>query len=456
MGHLKDEEKSKKETGELSDKSSMRTAFIRISETNVARKDYPELGIKEGDIINYTKEDIINILEEWAKTKDMDYFLIEHYKNEDNPHMHIVINFTRSQANFKQVKQHFPFGDIEVCGKFLKSKGADASGNSFNAVCQCVNYLTHETTGAIADGKEKYDWDEIVTNAPSMLEVYKNGYKKSKKKLLDMYIEKISKGELREYEIYKIDPAIYAQYKNRIHNGFEQYKKTYIEKNKDRDVTVYFLEGPAGFGKTTFCKAWAEKHNKSYSLSQSGKHATESYRGEDIFVLDDADFKDISIDFLKALLENNSSRELEVRYEKTVFMGDTIMICSNISVLDLYPKADDRSKEAIYRRIKLVLKFEAFDDKKYVAHYSVNTIYKKSDEEYEEDLRKIREKRFGNLLESDVSMEELLDSLKRRYVFKKIGEKDFDLKPYLPEIKNKDEDIKMILNELDAMGCTDK
>ena len=444
---------SDKEKEKLTDKSSMRTAFIRVSGINILKEDNPELGFKAGDAVTYDKEKLIAILEDWAKTKDFDYYLIEHNDDPDNIHCHIVLNLTRSQATFAQVKKHFPYGSIEPCGKYLKRKGVDKTANTFMAVSSCVNYMVHNTPSAIADGKKPYEWEEIITNTPDMLEIYKNGYvKKNRKKILEKYIEKITRGELREYEINKIEPNIYSQYKNRITNAFEQYKKIYIEKNKDRNVSVFWLEGPAGYGKTTFCKAFASKGEKSYSLSQSGKNGLEGYHGEEVFVLDDADFKDISINALKNILENNTCRELGIRYTKTVFMGDTIMICSNESILNIYPKEDELSKQAIYRRIKCVFKFESFDAEKMVAHISVNEIYTKSKEELKEDERRIKEKDFGDMLNDDIGIEELIDNLKRKYVFKKLDEFDFDLKPYLPEVKDKKEDIHRVLSELSDMG----
>ena len=128
------------------------------------------------------------------------------------------------------------------------------------------------------------------------------------------------------------------------------------------------------------------------------------------------------------------------------------MICSNESILDIYPKEDELSKQAIYRRIKCVFKFESFDAEKMVAHISVNEIYTKSKEELKEDERRIKEKDFGDMLNDDIGIEELIDNLKRKYVFKKLDEFDFDLKPYLPEVKDKKEDIHRVLSELSDMG----
>ena len=62
---------------------TMRNANVRISKVN---------NTKQGLVV-YELEDIKNIIEEWKKQKEFEYFLIEHGENKDNIHYHIVIKF---------------------------------------------------------------------------------------------------------------------------------------------------------------------------------------------------------------------------------------------------------------------------------------------------------------------------------------------------------------------------
>ena len=70
-----EEEAKKKKTEDLSDKKTFRNGFIRVSAENHVTMDNIVLGVRAGDVVRYTKEDIQRILEDWKKTKDFKYFL---------------------------------------------------------------------------------------------------------------------------------------------------------------------------------------------------------------------------------------------------------------------------------------------------------------------------------------------------------------------------------------------
>lgn len=173
---------------------TMRTAFIRISEVNRAKVDNPELGVKAGDIVIYTLEDVLNILYAWLRTKKFVYYVIRHNNEKDeNPHVHLVLVFPdNSTTNFKQLKRKFPYGDIETCQSKVRN---------------CVRYLVH------ADNPEKiqYEWDEIVTNNKSKLEEYKLPGNTSLEVKTKIITDKILAGEIKEYEVEKIPPDIFAK-----------------------------------------------------------------------------------------------------------------------------------------------------------------------------------------------------------------------------------------------------
>lgn len=55
--------KIKKASKKKKRNTNMRTARIRVSEENTVNEDYPELGLKKGDKITYTKDEIVNVLD---------------------------------------------------------------------------------------------------------------------------------------------------------------------------------------------------------------------------------------------------------------------------------------------------------------------------------------------------------------------------------------------------------
>lgn len=336
--------------------TTMRTANIRVSAENIARVDNEALGVKAGDIINYAKEDIVNILEEWSKTKHFDYYLIEHNDDAENKHYHIVINFAdNSVCKFSVLKKRFPYGDIETCQHGVKN---------------CVQYLVHMNDPE----KYQYSWDDVVTNNTTQLELYKIPTRHTQDAKLNFIIQQILCGEIKEYEItQKIDSALYIRYGNRIAKAFE-YANESAFIDTARDVQIYVLQGPARIGKSSFCRIWAKKHGKSIAFSSTGKHPFDEYRGQEVFVFDDYDYRITSIQDMKKLLDPHSNAGVSARYHNKSFRDvDTIFICTNVPITEWYAKQPKEDREAIFKRISYVLDFKTISPD-FVSTYTVNEL----------------------------------------------------------------------------------
>lgn len=329
----------------MSENKKMRTAFIRVSAVNHIKQDNEELGIKEGDVVEYTLEDILNIIKEWQKTKKFDYFLIEHNEKEENKHFHIVISFPQnSSGDFNTLKNKFPFGNIDTCKRSVK---------------RCVRYLCH------ADNPEKaqYEWSAIITNAPDELEKYKIEDKLAFNLELQVILDKISSGEIKKFEIDKISRDIYVKKRRVIENAFDYREQTLLT-DPNRNIEVYVLQGESRIGKTTFVKEWAKKNGKSICLSSASRDPWQDYGGQDIFVYDDFDYNSIKIDDFKKALDPHTNTSMSRRYRNTLFTGDTIFICTNTPIGDWFQYDEESSREAVFKRIDYVLDFKKFEDLK--------------------------------------------------------------------------------------------
>lgn len=333
---------------------NMRSAVIRVSAENIAKKDNKALGIHAGDKVTYTIEDIVSILEDWTKTKYFHYYVIAHDLDSENVHFHIVIEFTKnSQGKFSQIKERFPYGQIDNCKYGVKN---------------CVQYLVHMNNPE----KTQYSWDSVITNSPERLVLYKVPGKTTLDMKAQSVISKILSGEIREYQIDQIEPEIYIKYSRRIKAAFE-YRQQLVLSRPNRDIMVVVLQGPPRVGKSSFCKAWAEKHQKSICFSSGSNDPWQDYKGQDIFVYDDFNHENTKIeDFLKVLDPHNNTT-VSSRYKNRLFLGDTIFICTNTPVNEWYQGASLLLRDALYQRFARVLCFGDLNSDGTV-DYSINRI----------------------------------------------------------------------------------
>ena len=400
---------------------TMRTAFIRISHKNVIHMPNEKLGLKVGDVVYYTVDDIRAILDKWCETKAIQYWFIEHNKGKEDSHFHIVISFPEgSVCALDTLKNKFPYGYIEKCRYGVK---------------KCVQYLVHMND----TDKEPYSWDEVITNAPYKLEEYKLPDKTSGSKKLDLIINNILDGKIKEFEVDKIDPYIYISYKSKIDKAFE-YRNKMLMNNPTRNIDVFFLQGPCGAGKTLFCKAWAKNHNKSIAFSSASNDVFSSVNGEDVYVLDDYNPYEMSLENMIKAIDNNTNTTLQSRYHQRLFIGDTIFICTNIDINYWYYGKPPERRKAFFRRIKYVLDFSELGDDK-VAHYTLYEIKLNARKELEARLG-AGQGRLLHLLAQDrynspnydgdyFYPDESEDKKDDDYIYlSKINDYSFDLKPY--------------------------
>lgn len=333
---------------------NMRSAIIRVSAINQINKDNDSISVKAGDYVIYTIGDIVATLDEWTKTKFFHYYVIAHNADLQNVHFHIVLEFTKtSQGKFSQIKQKFPYGQIDSCKYGVKT---------------CVQYLVHMNNPE----KVQYSWDDVITNSPERLVLYKVPGKTTLDMKTQSIISKILSGEIREYQIDQIDPDIYIKHSSRIKAAFEYRQQTIIS-NPCRDIMVIALQGPPRVGKSTFCREWAKKHGKSICFSSGSRDPWQDYKGQDVFVFDDFNYSSMTIlDLLKALDPHNNT-SASARYRNKLFLGDTIFICTNVPITNWYIGESLVLRDALYKRFARVLDFGDLQDDGTVK-YSINRI----------------------------------------------------------------------------------
>ena len=331
--------------------SSMRNAFIRISEINRIKIDNEEMGLKAGDVLAYRKCDILQTLENWSMNKALKYYMIEHNDDPDNIHWHIVLTFEHP-TQFDQIKAQFPYGDIERCKYGVKGT---------------VQYLVHMNNPE----KHQYSWDDVITNAPAKLEYYKIPKGETENEKLKAITEKIIKGEIKEFEIDRIDYKLYIKFLGQLRKAFE-YRQKLVALNPKRNLQVIVCQGPPRVGKSLFAKIYAEKNRKSICFSSSSNDPWQDYLGQDVFVYDDFNYTRNKVEDLLKAFDPHNLTSVSARYKNRLFVGDTIFVCTNTDITEWYTWALDDHRKALFARIACVLQF--IDIKDGISRYTVNDI----------------------------------------------------------------------------------
>lgn len=150
---------------------------------------------------------------------------------------------------------------------------------------------------------------------------------------LSGYLMKCGSGEIREFNIYEEIPvSVYSKYKNQLVNAcdhFRQNRQTEMAAGK-APLTVIFIYGPEGSGKSSFAKHYCQKQGKSYCLSSSSNDPLQDYRSQDVLILDDCRDSVFTYTDLLKLLDHTNRSTTKSRYSNKSFIGDTIIITSYV------------------------------------------------------------------------------------------------------------------------------
>lgn len=303
--------------------STMRSANITIPLVNFHEST--------NTYTTYTLEDIVQTVKRLESESGIDYSLILH-DEQPTPHVHIVIKF-KTPYRFLSLKQNFfPYGKIETCKSYVKS----------------VQYLVHLND----ETKVQYSWDDVITNI-SNLNKFKVKSSSTTAVKFNEIRELIELGKIRRYERFsKIPSDIYVEFKTKINYAFEHYEGGLIMNN--RNITVMFIQGETGTGKTTLAKFISEGLCKPYVISSSSNDPMQDYEGQEVLILDelrDDIFK--FHDFLK-IIDNHTTSSVKSRYNNKQFLGDTIIITSSKPLQNWYMGVNDEDRKQFFRRLNVV------------------------------------------------------------------------------------------------------
>lgn len=267
------------------------------------------------------------------------YCLVEHDKDKKDdgspraPHFHAILTFGKTP------------------------KAVTTISTAIGVEPQYVNKIKTTTTSAQvylchvnAPNKYQYSVSDVRANFDYASLVEKWKAKQKQKSTLEQIVDRIQRGEIREYNLTEyVDTITYAKNRTLLENALRWFRMARMT-NKDRHINVLFFEGETGTGKTTYAKRYCENQKFSYCISSSSNDPMQDYKGEDVLILDD--IRDDSFkyhDFLK-LLDNHTSSTTQSRYNNKAFIGETIIITTAKPLVEWYVNIKEDKKQ-FYRRL---------------------------------------------------------------------------------------------------------
>lgn len=300
------------------------------------------------------------------------YAVIIHDKDIDDngkpeePHVHAMLSFenARSLNNVASLLNDKP--------QYIEA-WTRKEGNGFA-------YLVHATKKA--QNKHQYDTSEVTANFDYAEELLKISAEVAKSKrgtkvqlLLDaLYEGTISKSEVEE----RLTGSQYGRYhrqiesiwSKRLKNLAEQWKKDMIEHGKQ--ITVIWIYGASGVGKTRLAKEYAKNAHQDYYFSGSSRDIFQNYAGQHTLILDELRPESITYgDLLKITTPFGAEEQIMApsRYSDKSLACDLIIITTPFSPLSFYRKIfgyeisypnsingnNEDSFEQLLRRLTLVI-----------------------------------------------------------------------------------------------------
>ena len=125
--------------------------------------------------------------------------------------------------------------------------------------------------------------------------------------------------------------------------------------NTDREITVVFVCGKAGAGKTYYAKKLLSGFGFDYCISSSSNDPFQDYLGQKGMILDDLRYMDFELSDLLKILDNNTSSSVKSRFANKVFNGQMIVITSSVPLRYWYPQYRFNKDDTLDQLLHLLL-----------------------------------------------------------------------------------------------------
>lgn len=266
-------------------------------------------------------------------------------------HCHIVIKF-KYPTTFEKFAHDINMPAQDIC----KIHTQRPWGNKMVAdIGGALSYLTHR------NDEEKYQYsDELVQSSGDWdWKTERNSYEKRKSNgSLGDIISKILDGTITEANLTEyIDCYTYSKNKKQILNIFE-YRRNLVQSEHDRNMTVIYIYGCSGAGKTTMAKRFCEERKLKYYISGGSNDPFDGYRNEKAVIIDDARPDMFSPEEWLKILDPYTRTDVKSRYFNKNLNCEYMLLTSTIKLKDFFKAYPNEDPVQLYRRISLSLEMD--------------------------------------------------------------------------------------------------
>lgn len=273
-------------------------------------------------------------------------------------HVHVVLQFENQRS-------------LVQLAKLLNEPQVSAFQQWRGNIKNAYSYLIHRTKDAVE--KFQYPIEEVKANFdyPALMsDISKKVEQKSKLKdseIIKNLLDQLGSGKIsRDEVITNLTGSQFAKAKKQINDVYQQVQVEKAEiwsterKSRGDSITVIWIYGNSGTGKTALAKKYAEQKNELYFITGSSRDSFQHYDGEHIVILDELRPTTFNYDDLLKMLDPfGENPKAPSRYFDKSLMVGLFIITSPYNPKQFYNEIFGNKKtidsfEQLQRRISFV------------------------------------------------------------------------------------------------------
>lgn len=228
------------------------------------------------------------------------------------PHVHVFLRCSKVRADTLAKALGIPVQFVQYVRK--------------DQVHAVLCYLTHQ----LWPEKHQYLDSDVFSNYDWVAE--RDGTKRVDE--LETIVEAIDAGLITKTNVYtRLSSMLMIKYDRQIKKAFEIYDQRH-KHDKHPRLCIYITSGVAGSGKSTLAEmlayVLAQRQGWDYCYGGGGKDIFGEYNGEEIIILDDKSFGDLSRDQWLNMFDQFVKGSMDSRFKNKTVSNLRIIIVTNI------------------------------------------------------------------------------------------------------------------------------